>query len=260
MRANIARRDNWAQIRIGACALLLPPLTLGAAFYSMLATPDEGAAPPPVAAVKAQGSRTELPRDAAQARAASGPQPVAQAPQSIAVAGKPALGSRASGLAAGARQQSAEETARGVQPAPVQVAGAPPAGLQQPPQGQADGALKGALAPEPSWSAPAEVSTALLPRPLIAASKAPQTPTSQSATETPATQAPLSAVDPPAAEGPRTLPPAARKHARSGTAVRRNAQRRQHEFSLKDWLQQIGILRTTQVGDADRGGPPSSRK
>jgi hypothetical protein len=41
MRPNATRRDHWAQLGIGAAALLLPPLALGAAFYSMLAPPDE---------------------------------------------------------------------------------------------------------------------------------------------------------------------------------------------------------------------------
>src|SRR5229473_3248094 len=104
MRANIAQRDNWAQIRIGACALLLPPLTLGAAFYSMLATPDEGAARPPSGAAKAQVVRPELLRDTTQAWAVSpDPQLVAQATQPIAVAAKPAPESRVSVPATGAR-------------------------------------------------------------------------------------------------------------------------------------------------------------
>jgi hypothetical protein len=41
MRPNATRRDHWAQLGIGAVALLLPPLALGAALYSMLAPPDE---------------------------------------------------------------------------------------------------------------------------------------------------------------------------------------------------------------------------
>jgi hypothetical protein len=59
MRPKATRQDNWAQLGIGAAALLLPPLALGAAFYSMLAEPDEvvtrpaavqAVAPPPAAA------------------------------------------------------------------------------------------------------------------------------------------------------------------------------------------------------------------
>jgi len=84
MRANVARRDNWAQIRIGACALLLPPLMLGAAFYSMLTAPDEGAARPPGAAAKAQ-VRPGLLRDTMPARAVrEDRQPAAQTGQTIA--------------------------------------------------------------------------------------------------------------------------------------------------------------------------------
>ena len=85
MRAYIAQRDKWTQIRIGACALLLPPLTLGAAFYSMLSTPEEGAARPPGTAAKAQVVRPELLHDTAQARAVSpDQQPVAETTQPMA--------------------------------------------------------------------------------------------------------------------------------------------------------------------------------
>ncbi len=247
MRANIARRDNWAQIRIGACALLLPPLALGAAFYLMLATPDEGAVRPPGAAVKAQVVRPELPRDTTQAQAVSAdPQPVAQASQPIAVADKPAPESRVSVSAASIRRQpaasSAEEIAR-VDSVPVQVTGVPPAGVNPPPLGEMDAPPGDALAPEPPGSAPAEVSTALLPRALIPPGKAlPQMPSPRMSGQTAAAQGP-SAIEPPSAESSPAPPSAARKHARSETAaVHRNAQRRQHEFSLKDWLQQIGIL------------------
>jgi hypothetical protein len=41
MRRKATQQGNWAQLGIGAAALLLPPLALGAAFYSMLAEPDE---------------------------------------------------------------------------------------------------------------------------------------------------------------------------------------------------------------------------
>jgi hypothetical protein len=41
MRPNATRRDNWVQFAIGAAALLLPPLALGAAFYSMLADDED---------------------------------------------------------------------------------------------------------------------------------------------------------------------------------------------------------------------------
>jgi hypothetical protein len=244
MRANIARRDNWAQIRIGACALLLPPLTLGVAFYSMLATPDEGAAHPPGTALKARAVRPELLHDPQERAASASPQPAGQATWPIAGAVKAAPESRVVAmLAAGMRPQPSSEavgeTAR-VDPAPTQVTSAPRAALQQPPPGEIDSAPKGALAPEPSWSAPAEVSTALLPRALIGpGNAAPQMPTPRMATEISAVQE-RSAVDPRAAEDPPASP--ARRHARSEPRVRRNAPRQQREFSFKDWLQQIGIL------------------
>jgi hypothetical protein len=75
MRPNATRRDNWGQFGIGVAALLLPPLALGAAFYSMLAEPDEdvtrpaaqAVAPPPVASpatVGAEATAGESPEGA----------------------------------------------------------------------------------------------------------------------------------------------------------------------------------------------------
>jgi hypothetical protein len=61
------RRFNWVQLGMGAGALLLPPLAIGAALYSMLAPPDEdftrpagaqAAVPPPAAVVPAAGKST----------------------------------------------------------------------------------------------------------------------------------------------------------------------------------------------------------
>ncbi len=186
MRANIARRDNWAQIRIGACALLLPPLTLGAAFYSMLAAPDEGAARPPGTAAKTEVVRPELRRDTARA---VGPDP---------------------------RPEALSMIANPDQPAPEPGVSA-------------------------SWPAPAEASRALLPRALVPPGQAfPQVP--PLAAQTPAAHPPSAAAAPPSADGP-AAPPAARKHARGETAAaRRNAQRNEHAFSFKDWLQQLGIV------------------
>jgi hypothetical protein len=197
MRAYIGRRDNWAQIRIGACALLLPPLTLGVAFYSTLTTPDESAARPP--AVKAQVARPELLRD-----------------------------------------RSAEDMARALDQVPVPVTVVLPAGANPP--GEMNAAPAGPLAAEPSWPAPAEASTALLPRALVPAGKVlPQVPPPRVTTQVSAAQAP-SAADPASAESPPAPASTTRKHTRSeAPSVRRNAQR-QHEFSLKNWLQQLGVL------------------
>jgi hypothetical protein len=51
MRPHATRRFDWAQLAMGACALLLPPLALGAAFYSMLAPDDRATRPVEVEAV-----------------------------------------------------------------------------------------------------------------------------------------------------------------------------------------------------------------
>ena len=58
MRPRAPRQTDWAQLGIGACALLLPPLALGAALYSMLA-PDDGTTRP-------AGSETVLSDDSGQ--------------------------------------------------------------------------------------------------------------------------------------------------------------------------------------------------
>lgn len=67
MRPHKPRRNPWVQLGIGAAALLLPPLAIGAAFYSMLAGPDEDRARPvqavaqPVAAVAPRSAVSEPP-------------------------------------------------------------------------------------------------------------------------------------------------------------------------------------------------------
>jgi hypothetical protein len=207
MRANIARRDNWAQIRVGACALLLPPLTLGAAFYSILATPDEGAARPPGTAAKTQVVRPELLRTPARAVGAD-PQPAAGATRPIATPDQP---TPERGISAVADMAQADSGA---------------------PLGKLDGSPPGTRFAEPSWPASAQASTALLPRALAP-------PGTASTAQIPAARAP-SAAAPPSTE-PAASP--ARKHARGDTAAaRRSAQRSERVFSFKDWLQQIGIV------------------
>lgn len=67
MRPHKPRRNPWVQFGIGAAALLLPPLAIGAALYSMLAGPDEDRSRPvqpvarPVAAVAPQTAVSEPP-------------------------------------------------------------------------------------------------------------------------------------------------------------------------------------------------------
>jgi hypothetical protein len=250
MRANIAQRDKWTQIRIGACALLLPPLILGAAFYSMLSAPEEGAARPSGTAVKAQVVRPELLRDGAQARAVSlDRQPIAETTQPTAAAAEAAPESGVSVSAAGTRRAvgSTEKAARVSDPVPVQV---PSAKANPSLPANMDSAPPDSLRAELSQSAPVEVSTALLPRVLRPSPPAPPQiqPPRILATQMAAAAVPLAA-DPPSAEGAPA--PTASKPARpanlanrsENAAVRRNAQsQRQHAFSLKNWLQQLGIL------------------
>src|SRR5215470_3411374 len=132
MRAYITQRDKWTQIRIGACALLLPPLTLGAAFYSMLATTDDGASRPPSAAAGAQVARPEFLRDTQAAAASANQRPLPQATEPVASAGNPLFADRVS--VTGTRQQprSAEEMARVLDPIPVPVTVVRPTGVNAP--------------------------------------------------------------------------------------------------------------------------------
>jgi hypothetical protein len=248
MRANIAQRDNWARIRVGACALLLPPLTLGAAFYSMLANPDDNAARPPGAPAGAQVVRPELLRDTQASAVSPDQQPLPKAPQPVAAMGKQSPENRVSTSATSLGQQpvggSAEEMAGVSGPVPVQVTVVRPTDASLPRSEEIRGASTGGLGAEPSLSAPANVSTALLPRALVPPGKvSPQIQPHQAAVQTPAAQTP-SAASPPSAEGPPAPPSTARKHARNEAAVaRQNARsQRQHEFSLKNWLLQLGIL------------------
>jgi hypothetical protein len=250
MRSNTTQRKHWAHIRIGAFALLLPPVTLGAALYSMLSTPDEGTARPSAAAAGAQVVRPELLRGTIQP-SNTDPQPVAQATQPV--GDEPAPRMSATGARHAVVAGSVEDAARVSAPVPAQVAMGPSARANPPLSANMGGAPTGSLGAEPSQSAPAEVSTALLPRVLYPSSQAPpqilppRMPTAQMpTTQMPAAQVPL-APDPPSADGP----PAAGRPARhtnlanrsETAAVRRNAQaQRQHAFSLKNWLQQLGIL------------------
>ena len=251
MRLDTTQRSKWAQLRIGACALLLPPLTLGAALLSMLAPPDDGAARPSGQAAGAQAVRTGLLRNTMQPGAdGADPQPVARTIQPIAVADKPAHPeSRDSVPAVGARQESvsrsAEDMGQVLVPVRVRVTAAPSSKLNPSPPATADHAPPGSPGAGPSQSAPMEASTALLPRALNASAQA--SPQIQSPRMLPAqmlaAQAPL--VDLPAAEGPpaavaaKPAHPSESAHRSHTFAFRRHTHpRRQHEFSLQDWLQQ----------------------
>lgn len=252
MRAYITQRDKWTQIRIGACALLLPPLTLGAAFYSMLATTDDSASRHPSAAAGAQVARPEFFRDTQASAANANQRPLPQATEPVASTANPVFADRVSVSATGTRQQprSAEEMARVLDPIPVPVTVVRPTGVNAASLEEIGGAPTGGMAREPSGSAPAEMSTALLPRALMPPGKVvPQIPQPQTTTQIPAAQAP-SVADPPSAAGPPAPPATERKHMRGeAIAARRNARsQRQREFSLKNWLQQLGILQRNTRG------------
>jgi hypothetical protein len=249
MRPNTTQRNHWAQVGIGACALLVPPLTLGAALYSMLATPDERTARPDAAVAGAPAVEPEPLRGPIQPWAVSAdPQLAAQAAGAVAGNAAPAE-SRGYVPATGAARVVAgpgEHAAPVAGPVPVQPTVDRPAGANPPPPANMDGTQAGSLVAEPSQSAPAEMSTALLPRVLNPSSQAARQiqPPRMPAPQVPAAQAPLAA-DLPSAESPTGKPARSSNPAnRSETAAaRRNAQlQRQHAFSLKNWLQQIGIL------------------
>jgi hypothetical protein len=87
MRPNVTPQNTWAHLGIGACALLLPPLALGAALYSMLAAPDEGITRPAGAQA---GTQAALPGPSAQ---------VAQPAGAESVAGQPPVGKTADDVA-----------------------------------------------------------------------------------------------------------------------------------------------------------------
>jgi len=246
MRPNTTQRNHWAQAGIGACALLVPPLTLGAALYSMLATPDEGTARPDAAVAGAPAVEPEPLRSPIQPWAVSAdPQPAAQATGAVAAPAE----SRSYVPATGAARVDAgpgEHAAPVSGPVPLQPTVHRLAGANPPPSANMDGTQAGSLVAEPSQSAPAEMSTALLPRVLNPSSQAARQiqPSRMPAQQMPAAQAPLAA-DLPSAESPAAKPARSSNPAnRSETAAaRRNAQLpRQHAFSLKNWLQQIGIL------------------
>jgi hypothetical protein len=76
----VTPQNSWAHLGIGACALLLPPLALGAALYSMLAPPDEGATRPAGAQAGTQAALPGTPGPPAQIVQPAGAAPVGDQP------------------------------------------------------------------------------------------------------------------------------------------------------------------------------------
>ena len=100
MRPHVTPQNTWTNIGIGACALLLPPLALGAALYSMLAAPDEGATHP----VRAQaGTQAALPHTPGPAA------PIAQPAVAAPVVGQPPVGKTADDAARAWDQVSVQD-------------------------------------------------------------------------------------------------------------------------------------------------------
>jgi hypothetical protein len=277
MRSNTTQQNIWAQLSISACALLLPPMALGAAVLSMLPARDEGAGRAASNAAAEAHATTPRFRIEAGWPVSGDSQPVAEVTSSGAATAV-ALGGRNSASSAEAHRELAgkKDAARMLGPVPVRVTIVTPlATTNPPPSVDVDNTATGSVATMPWPSAASEVSTALLPRipPAPAQVLAPQVlPPQTFASAAPAYQAPASATpatqasvqvpaaDRPAAESPaasastlrkrvrqnylRTLatPSGARAEARSeARAVRRNAQPQpQQTFSFKNWLEQLG--------------------
>jgi len=272
-RARAARRNIWTQIGVSACVLLLPPMALGAAVYSMLPSRDDGAVrhvANPVA--EAHAAAAGLRPDAAEAGSVGGePQSLAaSAPQPLPTLAKPAptASTRASYSLASARQEQGgktaaretgkessreaaretareKDTARVLGPVPVHVTVVvPPPAAAPPAAANADSAPTGSINPVPAPTAAADV-------PAVQPAQVPAT--LGLATPGPATQVPAS--EPPLADPlpEPSIAATARKHgrfsylrhlarrdgARSELRAARWHAQSQHAFSLRNWLQQL---------------------
>jgi len=273
MRSNTTQQNIWVQLGVSACALLLPPVALGAAVFSMLPMRDEGAGRPAPGAAEAHVTTPKSRIEAAWPINADS-QSLVEATEPRLATGKPASTSdgRSSASSAVARYEpfSKKDMARVLGPIPVRVTiVTPPAAANPLSSADVDSAITGSIGTAP-WPSPAtEVPAALLPRvptsliqvPLVQVPPLrvplPKTPPPQGpALQALATQ--VSTVDRPSAEGPPA--PASTAHKRpsdpktlaghSGAptearsekhAVRRNTQPQPEQaFSLKNWLQQLG--------------------
>ena len=265
------QRNIWAQLSISACALLLPPIALGAAVFSMLPARDDGAERLPAgAAAEAQGATSKSWVHAVQARSVKADSPPATHENAPLATSKAASDGR-SVSPANARQEavSKKDMARVLSSVPVRVTVVTPPAAGNPSLAiDVDSVSTGAIGVQPWQSTAVETPTALLPRALTPPVQvapvqvapvqvAPvQLVPQLSATQGAATQMPTA--DRSSAEG--RPPPAsttrkraqlsylrtlagrsgARADARGETqTVHRNAQPQQ-TFSLKDWLQKLG--------------------
>ena len=255
MRSDTTQRNIWAQLGVSACALLLPPVALGAAVFSMLPMRDERAGrPAPGAAAVAHATTPKSRIEAAW--------PINVDSQSLVEATEPLL-------TTGARQEpmGKKDVARVSGPVPVHLTIVTlPAAANPLPSADADSAPTGSIGGAPWPPVATETPAALLPRVPTSPIQVPPLqvplpkipPPQGPALQALATQVPTA--ERPSAEGPPAPASTAHKHERpsdpktlaghSGTrvearsetrAVRRNAQPQpQQAFSLKNWLQQLG--------------------
>jgi hypothetical protein len=91
-RPPTASRNVWGQIGLSACVLLLPPILIGTAVYTMLAAPQDGTARnSSLAAVEFRPAGSEFRLAASEpGRDAAAPQPAAAVPATPGATGKPA--------------------------------------------------------------------------------------------------------------------------------------------------------------------------
>jgi len=274
MRSNTTQQNIWVQLGVSACALLLPPVALGAAVFSMLPMRDEGAGRPAPGAAEAHVTTPKLRIEAAW--------PINADSQSLVEAAEPLL-------ATGARREpiGKKDIAQVSGPVRVNVTiVTPPAAANPPLSADADNTATGSIGGAPWPPVATATPAALLPRVPTSPIQVPPTqvpsvqvpPVQVPPVQVPLLQVPLPKTPPPqrpdsqalatqastaerpSAEGPPAPASTAHKHERpsdpktiaghSGTraearsetrAVRRNAQPQPEQaFSLKNWLQQLG--------------------
>jgi len=260
-RPGATQRNIWAQLAISACALLLPPMALGAAVYSLLPAREDGIAHAVAGTVEAaQKAATKFRIGLAEAwpiRPDTAPA-TSQPSQTTARPAQNADTLLTSALPASAGQapagRPAKDMARVLGPVPVRVTIVTPTTTANAGRSaDVDSAPTGSIGAEPSPPAAPDVPAALLPRlPAPSVKPEPASPPQAAAVAPPAT-------DPPSVEAPAA--PAARKHTRVSylrnlakrngvhaearsepPAARRNNGHAQPQqaFSLKSWLQQLG--------------------
>jgi hypothetical protein len=128
-RPPTASRNVWGQIGLSACVLLLPPILIGTAVYSMLAVHQDGTARnSSLAAVEFRPAGSEFRLASDSSRDAAAPQPAAAVPPPAGAAGKPAPPSKSASPAPSAyaladahSEPAGKDLSRALGPVPVRV-------------------------------------------------------------------------------------------------------------------------------------------